>query len=161
MKNLIVAFALVATAVVGYATYAGEHRHCRCHHCGRAADCCKVCRLVCETKEVPEVVYECKCEDFCVPGPSSRCKECVTDCEGCTHKVYQWTPGGAKIHTRKVLVKKEIKVKKTTYKWVVEDLCKNCEGTAPIVNVPADDAIPLPPSVESKLLYGPEKANEE
>ncbi len=93
-----------------------------CQRCGCECDCCKTCRLVCETKKVPVITYECKCEDFCVPGPSDCCVT-YDEC-GCKQKTY--TPTCAKVRTRKVLVKKETPKEVPTYKWVVENVCAPC-----------------------------------
>jgi hypothetical protein len=108
-----------------------------CDGCKCQAPCCKVCRCVPTTKKVTKPVYHCECEDFCVPGPSTRCKVC-DDC-GQHHTVY--TPNCAEVRTRKKLVK-EIKTEEVkTYKWVVETLCPNCAEKcgAPDASVPASD----------------------
>ena len=48
-----------------------------CAHCGCANSCQKVCRLVCEEKKVDVLCWGCKCENFCVPGPSKPgCQHC-------------------------------------------------------------------------------------
>lgn len=101
-----------------------------CCHCGSESPCQKVCRLVCEMKEVTKVTYDCKCEDICVPGPSTRTPVCSCgSCDTCTKKKYLWTPHCAQVKTRKVPVKREEKVLKPTYKWVVEYVCDQCAAT--------------------------------
>jgi len=53
--------------------------------CGRAAACQTSYRLVPEDKRVDVVCWGCKCEDFCVPGPSKPgCRHCDAVCESCT-----------------------------------------------------------------------------
>jgi hypothetical protein len=125
--------ALAASALAG-----GGH----CAHCGCQAECHKVCRLVCEEKKVPVTCWGCKCEDFCLPGHSKRgcehceevCNEDANDCDApCTHTQNfvwtEWIPGcGAKLHTKKKLMKKTITKKVPSHKWVVEDLCAACQA---------------------------------
>ena len=118
--------ALALIAVASVPAIAGWGSHNCCQHCGCQCECEKVCRLVCETKVVTEATYDCKCEDFCVPGRSQRCG---SDC-GCGHcaacRQTSWIPVCATVKTRKVLVKKEEKIQKPTYKWVAEYLCPQC-----------------------------------
>lgn len=98
-----------------------------CCHCGRQHNCRKVCRLVCEMKEVTKVTYGCQCEDVCIPGPSSRERVCSCgECDACSRKSYAWTPHCARVKTRKVPVRHEQKVSKPTYRWVVEYVCDEC-----------------------------------
>jgi hypothetical protein len=97
-----------------------------CQHCGCRDNCCKVCRVICETKKVPKPIYDCECEDFCVPGPSS-CEVCYDEC-GCKQRVF--TPGCGTVRTRVKLVKKENFEEKKVYKRVVEDLCCQCAEQA-------------------------------
>jgi len=84
-----------------------------CGHCGNKCKVKKVCRLVCDEKEVKTTVYTCESEDFCVPGKSKKC--------GCTY-----TPTCGCVYTRKKLVKKEESKKVPTTKCVVEYLCDSC-----------------------------------
>lgn len=102
-----------------------------CDHCQCQASCCKVCRCVPTTKKVTKPVYSCKCEDFCVPGPSTRHKVC----DECGHHKTVYTPTCADVRTRKVLVKQNKTEEVPTYKWVVETLCPRCAGQCA-----ADDA---------------------
>jgi len=101
------------------------HEGC-CSHCGCCCQCQKVCRMVCEMKETKKTCYTCKCEDFCVPGPS---KQCATNC-GCGKckecREAACIPTVAYIKTKKVPVKHEEIVKKPTYKFVVEYVCPKC-----------------------------------
>jgi hypothetical protein len=95
---------------------------CACDHCGCQASCQKVCRLVCETKKVPKVSYDCECQDFCVPGPSIR----STVCDECGHKRHVYTPQCGKPRTRTKMIKHETIEEKVVYKWVVENMCCQC-----------------------------------
>jgi hypothetical protein len=153
---------LIALLFTGIATLAANATTALgCDHCGGAGACQKVCRLVCETKKVEITCWGCKCEDFCVPGPSKPgCKHCETVCEdgaeGCdpngVHYQPQkfvwteWIPGCATIRTRKKLMKKTITKTIPSYKWVVEDLCPHCQLKAQSATVPAGTAIPQPPA---------------
>ena len=121
--------------------HAGHHF---CKQCGCEAECRKVCRLKCEEKKVEVVCWGCKEEDFCVGRPSrpgcehceSVCQDESDDSEGvCTCATpfvwTEWIPGcGAKMFTRQKLMKKTVTKKVPTYKWVVEDLCADCEAAA-------------------------------
>jgi hypothetical protein len=170
MRSLLVLsllLAALATALLGDHALAG--RLC-CSHCGCEDQCEKVCRLVKEEKKIDVICWGCKCEDFCLPKPSSRCCEhcemvCAEDGKPCDpespcvkEKKFVWTewiPGcGATMHTKKKLMKKVITKKVPSYKWVVEDLCKQCETKAVVVAPEPDAAIPLPPAVEAKMLFG-------
>jgi hypothetical protein len=93
-----------------------------CQRCGCHATCDKVCRVVCETKEVKEPVYDCECEEFCLPGKSQRCVT-YDEC-GCRQVVY--TPTCGTVRTRNKLVKRTETKKVPSYRWVVEDLCERC-----------------------------------
>ena len=122
-----------------------------CAHCGCQSNCCKVCRLVCETKKVSKPEYECACEDFCVPGPS----KCTIECDECGNKKKVYTPSCAKIHTRRKLVKKDVTTEEKTYKWVVEDLCGKCAERSAAANAPSPEALaaagPAPTVNDSRL----------
>ena len=132
-----------------------------CDHCGCAAPCQKTCRLVCETKKVEITCWGCKCEDFCIPGPSKPgCKHCEMVCEDCDagcdpngvhyqpHKFVwtEWIPGCAKIHTRKKLMKKTITKTIPSYKWVVENLCPQCVAHSQSAAVPVGTELPQLPA---------------
>ena len=120
MKSLYCALVLVACS----STLAAADDCSKCQQCGCAAQCQKTCRLICETKKVPKVTYTCECEEFCVPGPSTRC----VDCDECGHKKYTYTPTCAQVRTRKKAVKHETMEEKSSYRWVVEDVCGACAG---------------------------------
>ena len=153
MKPIVLLLGLAAGMAISSAAEADQH--C-CNHCGCEAQCGKVCRLVCETKLVTKTIYDCKCEDFCIPGPSSRSKVCMADCcDGCRHKTYCWTPGSAHMRTRKVLAKTEIRIAKPSYRRVVEDLCQQCQCRAVSVSAPPSAEVPLPPLLDARIVYPP------
>lgn len=107
---------------------AGEHG---CARCGCACQCQKVCRVVCEMKEITKTTWTCKCEDFCVPGPSQRCHSGCS-CGHCPEcREHGWKPTAAYVKTRKTPVKHVEKVKVPSYRLVVEDLCPNCAQQTP------------------------------
>jgi hypothetical protein len=137
---------------------AGDH----CAHCG-CQDCERVCRLVREDKKVNITCWGCKCEDFCAPGKSCRdgrnCEEVCDDCDGevCTAPKkfvwYNWVPGCAEhIYTKKKLMKKTVVKTIPSYKWVVEDLCPNCQGKCQCAEVEPGAKIPDPPPVAARIL---------
>ena len=132
-----------------------------CTHCGYHGSCNKVCRLKCEEKKVEVVCWGIKCEDFCVNGCSQRCaKHCEILCDECDDvdpyeatssgpKKFvwsEWTPKRcAKMYTKSKLMKKTITKKVPTYKWVVEDLCAQCEAKTKDAEVVPGATIPPPP----------------
>jgi len=120
MKSLYSVLILVASS----STLALAGDCSKCQHCGCAAECQKTCRLICETKKVPKLTYTCECEEFCVPGPSTRCVEC----DDCGNKKYTYTPTCAGVRTRKKVVKHETTEEQPSYRWVVEDVCGACAG---------------------------------
>ena len=93
-----------------------------CSHCGCQCEPTKVCRLVPDTKKVTKIEYECECEDFCVPGKSTRC----VSCDECGKRKIVYTPTCGEVRTRTKLVKKEKVTKVPICKCVVEDLCPSC-----------------------------------
>src|SRR5690606_31438164 len=112
-----------------------------CSQCGVETCCRAVCRCVPSTEEKKKTCYECKCEDFCVPGPSVWCgrkcesipygdeESCGCANGGCTLIWNLWKPCGcAQVRTRKVLVAHEVKKEVPSYKWEVEYLCDECRG---------------------------------
>lgn len=128
-------------SITAAAVEAGQHF---CRQCGCAAECRKVCRLKCEDKKVEVICWGSKEEDFCVGLPSRPgCEHCESVCQddkdaeegvcACAKPFVwtEWIPGcGAKMFTRQKLMKKTITKKVPTYKWVVEDLCADCETAA-------------------------------
>lgn len=139
--------------------FAGDALCPKCAHCGRAAECQKTCRLVCEEKKVTIVCWGSKKEDFCIPGPSRPgCQQTEWVCDEedpqapCAQaKKFVWTDWipscDARLHTRTKLMKKTVAKKIPSYKWVVEDLCAECEKQLEVAEIPPDVAVPLPPVV--------------
>lgn len=123
--NSVRALALCLVLTTATATLAGDSA---CPECG-CGNRRVTCRLVCKDKEIKETRWKCECEDFCVPGPSHPCGE---DCECDPTKksgfwcIKLWQPGCAKVRTRKVLVKDEVKRTVPSHEWVVEELCEGC-----------------------------------
>lgn len=116
-----------------------------CAHCGACCCCQKVWHPVPEEKKVEVPCWGCKCEEFCVPGPSCEgCQHCKTVCDNCNEpcdpkkphsepKKFLWTdwfPCCAQTYTRTKLMKKVETVKVPSYKWVEEDLCPQCAAEA-------------------------------
>lgn len=141
-----------------------------CRRCGCKEGCEKVCRLVCEEKKVEVICWSSKDELFCLPGPSQRdCKHCEEACESChdrdgfmrwfaTPKPFVWTewiPGCATLHTKRKLMKRTITKKIPSYKWVVEDLCPECESNLPKVTLASDAALPPIPNMDSEVRVVP------
>jgi hypothetical protein len=142
-----------------------------CVRCG-CTGCQKVCRLVCDEKELEVNCWDSKCEEFCVPGHcklgckhcAPACSDCGSGCADCSHdakcdacgsgtcdlgwgaKKFVWRdtiPGCARIFTQKKLLKKVEKKKVKTYKWVLEDLCGKCRSDCHSASVP--EGTPVPP----------------
>ncbi len=171
MQSLCSIVAVAACLVGLVSPRFAQARECRCAHCQESGACRKVCRLVCEEKQVEVVCWGCKCEEFCVPKRSTKgCEHCEIVCAGCgsgekgsdcsaphaAPKRFVWTdwcPGCAKLFTKKKLMKKVETVKVPSYKWVVEDLCPKCEASCAVTAVDRGTALPAPPAVDAKLLY--------
>lgn len=167
MKNKFLLTALVATMILSYMSIlaAGGFLH-RCGHCGCDCECQKVCRLVCEEKKVPVVCWGCKCEDFCLPGPSQPCcKNCDEVCASCADEKagvcvepkkfvwYNWCPSECgSVHTKTKLMKKVVIKTIPSYKWVVEDVCASCGPKCQSVEIPKGTVIPPPPAVAARVL---------
>jgi hypothetical protein len=166
MLRFVFSLALASCAVIATAD---DCRDCKCDRCGCQSHCHKVCRVVCEMKEVKETHYCCKCEDFCVPGKSCKCGEvcepdnfdcpcdnCAKhhcnwfDCLFCKHEKHRtiWSPScESEMYTRNKLIKYQVPKKVPTYKWVVEYCCDQCECTAIQTDAPKPPAeIKLPTS---------------
>jgi hypothetical protein len=158
IASLAVALLLTTVAV------ADNCRDCKCASCGSQSHCQKVCRLVCEMKEVKETHYCCKCEDFCVPGPSCKCgKVCEPDnfdcpCDNCAKHHCSWcdclfskqkhrnvwSPScDAEMFTRTKLIKYQVPKKVPTYKWVVEYCCDKCNCEATQSDIPPNATTPV------------------
>lgn len=156
---------LVLTAAIKFLPAGGG---C-CAHCGCENECRKICRLVCEEKKVSITCWGGKTEDFCLPGPSQReCKHCETVCdeETCDPKApctaakkfvwFDWSPScKTTIHTKNKLMKKTVTKMVPSYKWVVEEVCCDCEQKCQVATVSPGASIPQPPIVNAKFI--PEK----
>jgi hypothetical protein len=144
-----------------------------CDRCG-CEGCQKVCRLVCDEKELEINCWDSKCEEFCVPGhcklgckhSAPACSDCGSGCadgtcdakcdtcgsgtcdQGLGAKKFVWRdtiPGCARIFTQKKLLKKVETKKVKTYKWVLEDLCGKCRDGCESAPVPAGTPVPPVP----------------
>lgn len=94
---------------------------CGCHQTK------KICVPVREVKKETTYEYTCKCEDFCVPGPSRVVGHCVhKDCNGCEHCCPVREPTCARVRSKVVLVKVPVTKEKCEIKWVVKCVCCNC-----------------------------------
>ncbi len=177
MKTLILSLATLGVlAALAVASQAGEHGGAGCcASCGCQCECAKTCHLVCGTKKVTVVCYGCKCEDFCIGGPSCKgclhddgccdcgCKEkCGCDCD-CNHRPdchliwREWCPSECACqHTKKILTKYEVVKEIPSFKWVVEPLCASCAQKAsehPIPpGAPPMPGAPVPPAPKSAAL---------
>jgi hypothetical protein len=138
-----------AILLMASASQAGEPSCCS--GCGCPGGLKPVCRLVCEMKEVTEWVYDCKCEDFCVPGKSIKCDTCASGCaspHGHDHGC--WQPTCGKVYNRTVLVKYPLKKQIPTYRCEVVYVCDRCcdhgANGAPVEQLPPlPQGAPLPP----------------
>ena len=111
MMTLVAMGAMVSQAQAGH--------HCGCPSCG-CSNIKKVCRLVPDVKKTTTFCYDCKCEDFCIPGPSKCCGwKCVPNNCPCTGSHKEPNEGKpcycGHVRTRKVLIK--IPVTKETKVW--------------------------------------------
>lgn len=129
MKRLLLALSLLGLPMATDSRAEDEGAPPCCAHCG--CRCClrPCCKIVCEMKEVKEWCYDCKCEDFCVPG-RSECVGChpEQDCCGCCKMKPTYKPCWCDMFCRKKLVKREIVKKVPKYKCVVEYVCADCCG---------------------------------
>jgi hypothetical protein len=119
----IASLALLLAAAFAADAQAGG---CCCPSCG-CHNVKKVCKPVCEMKKETKFVYDCVCEDFCVPGPSKivGC-HCKTDCNGCEHCCPARQPTCAAVRARTKLVKTAVEIEKPSIKWVVQTVCCGC-----------------------------------
>jgi len=164
-RRIMMGAVLTLVVAIGIANRLRAAEGC-CAHCGCDHACQKVCRLVCEEKKITTTCWGCKEEDFCIPGPSKPgCKHCDMVCEECDPKgpcvepkklVWrEWIPGScAKVYTKKKLMKRTVTTTVPSYKWVVEDLCPQCESACTAVSVPLGADIPPAPAVDAKMITG-------
>jgi hypothetical protein len=116
-------------------TASGDCCVCSCQHCGCKEMCHKVCHVVCSWKDVKETVFECRCKDVCIPGPSEKQCTQVDHCDpyGCPlfhdyKPLYTlWNPSQcARPRTVTQLVMVPVTRKVPTYTWVTEYCCSKC-----------------------------------
>lgn len=169
LHPILLAFGLFAVAAAWNVGAVAAGEIC-CAICGGHNSCNKVCRLVCEEKKVDVICWGVKCEDFCIPGPSKPgCKHCEVVCDQCDPKAKtkpddphsqarqfvwrDWMPWKPpQIHTKRKLMQKIETKKIPSYKWVVEDLCKECESKAKSAAVPPGAEVPPLPAVDARVL---------
>lgn len=133
-----------------------------CARCGGCNGCCQVCRLVCKEKELKVTCWASECKPFCVPCPScqggknAECVDCAHGGNGGSKKLvwWDWCPGDAKVHSKKVLLKKEVKKKVPSYEWVIENLCAACQSAGEAQPIPPGADVPPPPKSAARVLHG-------
>lgn len=92
----------------------------------------KCCKVVPDVKKVTHTIYDCKCEDYCLPRCNClchHCKSCEEPCQGCfgsegclkSHcDPLNLCPMCGKPRVKKILMKKIITEECPTFKCVVE-----------------------------------------
>lgn len=172
-------FLLATTTIVSLfaaGASASEAGEICCALCGCRDGCQKVCRLVREEKKVDVICWGVECEDFCVPGPSKPgCKHDETICEHCDPQMQagaphskprpfvwrDWIPWKSpQIHTKRKLMQKIETKKIPSYKWVVDDLCKQCESKAESAAIAPGVDVPPVPRTDVKILLAREGSPE-
>lgn len=161
---------LVALVLVILVVSRAQSGDLLCAGCGRTGSCQKICRLVCEEKKVQITCWGSQCEDFCLPGPSKPgCQHCELVCADdadpkspCAKpKKFVWTDwiptSCGKVHTKTKLMKRTVTKKVPSYKWVVEDLCAECESAKEVAGIPEGASIPPLPLVDAKVLAVPSR----
>ena len=156
-------FALLLAAGLQRAASGGEG--C-CDHCGcNSMPCGKVCRLVQEDRKITTTCWGISCEGFCVSSPSTpESKHCETagksvpgnnDVASHPKKLVwtSWCPGcGPDLFTKRKLMKRTVTKTVPSFKWVVEDLCQDCQACVEPVTVPKDVSVPPVPQVGGPLV---------
>lgn len=137
-----------------------------CALCGQAEAQTRVCRLVCSEKKITVTCWSCECEDFCLPGPSwpsgrnaeVACADEDSPCREPHPKLFIWSHWkpltGPKLMTKQKLHKKIVSKKVPSYRWVVQDLCQDCEADVELTPVPQGVMIPPAPAVEDAKVIG-------
>lgn len=161
--RILCGLALVLLAVTNFVQRAHAADGC-CDRCGCTDDCQKICRLVCEEKKITATCWGCKREDFCVNGRSIYAgQQCEYICDEtdpkapCTQPKKmvwgEWIPGGcAKVYTRSKLMKRTITKTVPSFKYVVEELCPQCEAACVVPEVPAGVEVPPPPKTDARIV---------
>ncbi len=129
-----------------------------CVKCGKRGGC-KICRLVSEERKITLVCWGIKDEAFCVTGPNTPgcehnewvCGSSPGDEETCAKpKRMVWTDWIANRHTqtftRHKLMKRTVTKTVPGFKWVVEDLCPDCQSQCACCVCTDQAVIPLPPT---------------
>lgn len=145
------------------------------HGCCKCCGAKKVCKVVCEMKEIKKSCWVVECEEFCpnLPGCGSGCNSCCkSGCSTCCNdpcaelRRPMVPPKCGKVRCRKKLVKKEITCEVPVYKCVVvccngccDDGCGGCvedevvPEEAPEAPAPQVEIAPLPPALTG-IRYG-------
>jgi len=127
-----------------------------CGHCGCHAPCQKMCKVVCDVKEVKKTIWTVKCEDFCAPLPGcKRCHACgeCGDCGACggceagcdngnCGKPQMVPPQCGPVRCKKTLVAKEVVEKVPVYKCVPCYACGGCCEAGVVQPMPVDPKAP-------------------
>lgn len=172
-SRLILA-AMLASAVFTVCSQACPACEICCSLCGKAEATEKVCRLVPVEKKITITCWGCEAEDICLPGPSKPvCRHCDVACDedgvSCCHHpglfrkyfvwaewepcARSWSPcSRPRIVTKKRLMKKTVTKTIPSYKWVVEELCPECEQACETVAIPDGVLIPPPPDTDARVL---------
>lgn len=84
--------------------------------------CC--CKVVPDVKKKTKVVYDCRCEPFCLPRLSCQGKHCAQcgSCDGCCK--CESPPACGKVRNKTILMKKTITTECPSWKCVVEKVCE-------------------------------------
>jgi hypothetical protein len=121
LKPCLMAAALICSSTPGVLAGDGV-----CDRCGCSACLHRVCVPKRIEKEIIKVCWDYKCEEICIPGRSRKCGvECRQDECGCW-SFDVWEPTCARVKSRRVPVKTEVKRKVPAIEWVVEYRCARC-----------------------------------
>lgn len=117
---------LAAIACLALAAQAALADQGVCACCGCCASVESVCVPKKTEKTITKVCWDYKCEEVCIPGRSCKLgSECREDACGCW-SFNIWEPGCARVKTRTVPVRTEVKRKVPSVQWVVEKRCAAC-----------------------------------
>ncbi len=144
IQNLANAFVALCVVLCSYSIADSVE----CHRCGAHSACQRCCRLVVEEKKVTVTCWGIKDEEFCIGAPScEKCEKCETVCN-CkpddkgvktgpkTWSWKIWEPStSAYLFTKHKLMKRTETKTVPSYKWVVEDLCSECQAQTPEASV--------------------------
>jgi hypothetical protein len=117
---------LLAAAMLAMISHASRAAEAACDYCGCSTCVKRVCVPKMIEKEIIKVCWDYKCEDVCIPGPSTKCGvKCNEDECGCW-SFEIWKPNCARVKTRHIPVKTVVKRKVPAVEWVVEHRCQAC-----------------------------------